>query len=789
VQERKLHLLLAEAEAKVPLPLSTEALNAMLVECGRCRDQELASMVERAGVRAGVERTGRTYELLIRATGNDVTRISALLKEIRGKPVDLGGVASSVLAACCQQDNSFLADQLYEVAIAHKDLQTTVLMAVARYYSEHGHPEKACQIFDTHLKETCSSPAPLGITSSRRLLDSHTQRCLVGAALRCGREDVSTCLLESAPTEVAKHINTIRGLAKRGNLTEALSIFRALEASGAELTPSFFNIVLDACVECRDVDQAEQLMRKMLKQGKADAVSYNTMIKAHLRRESYSSARALMEEMRRSGHTPNHVTYNELIKQLAQSEGARRSQVWDVVDEMTSAGVRPNHVTCSILLKSLKAKSSEQDIIRTMELADNTDEPVDEVLLSSIVEACVRIGKPSLLTAKLKQLHGQGDIQVTGAHTFGSLIKAYGHARDINGAWRCWKEMRSQHVKPTCITIGCMVEAVVTNGDVDGGYELIMDLLEDDQCKDQVNAVVFGSVLKGYSRARRMERVWTTFQEMLARGIEPSVATFNTIVDGCTRSGQMEKVLGLLLDMKSRGLQPNLVTYSTVIKGFCQHGDLPAALEALAELRASGLQPDEIVYNTLLDGCLQASLVHDGERLFRQMQQEGVHASNYTLTVMVKLMGQARRVDRAFEIVEMSTRRFRFRPNAHVCNALVQACLLAKDTNRAAEAYEQMVRDRIGPDPRVCHALVRALLQAGSLVRAVSIVRAATGINGGWYTAGSDLEDTFLSEMLSLLVAKGNEGVPLAKALLADLQSVRPKLKVDLSVERRLAAR
>ena len=28
-----------------------------------------------------------------------------------------------------------------------------------------------------------------------------------------------------------------------------------------------------------------------------------------------------------------------------------------------------------------------------------------------------------------------GDIKVNGSHTFGSLIKAYGHARDMKSAW------------------------------------------------------------------------------------------------------------------------------------------------------------------------------------------------------------------------------------------------------------------------------------------------------------------------------------------------------------------
>merc|ERR1719478_1400883 len=108
---------------------------------------------------------------------------------------------------------------------------------------------------------------------------------------------------------------------------------------------------------------------------------------------------------------------------------------------MNEAGVKPNQVTISILLKSLNSYSGESDILKTMDLINTMDEPMDEVLLSSVVEACVRIGKPDLLESKLKQLQGNTGVAISGSHTYG------------------------RHIKPTSITLGCMVEAIVSNGD------------------------------------------------------------------------------------------------------------------------------------------------------------------------------------------------------------------------------------------------------------------------------------------------------------------------------------
>merc|ERR1719183_473237 len=229
--------------------------------------------------------------------------------------------------------------------------------------------------------------------------------------------------------------------------------------------------------------------------------------------------------MRKLGLQPNRVTFNELLNAVVV-QGARRSDIWEVVREMKTLEIPPNQVTCSILLKNLNAKSAETDVSLTMDLIESIDEPMDEVLISSVVEACVRIGKAELLAKKLQVLQQKDRVVINSCHTCGSLIKAYGHAKDIEGVWHCWKEMRSRLIKPTPITLGCMVEAVVNNGDTEAAFELLHDCLQDDQCRQSVNAVLYCSVLKGFAHEKKLERVWDVYQEMCEKHIEMSLILF-----------------------------------------------------------------------------------------------------------------------------------------------------------------------------------------------------------------------------------------------------------------------
>lgn len=243
-----------------------------------------------------------------------------------------------------------------------------------------------------------------------------------------------------------------------------------------------------------------------------DAVSFNTLIKAHLQLGHYARARALIQDITMEGLQPTKVTFNELIKAVTTKGNARGCPtIWSIVAEMQEADVELSRVTCSILLTCLNASSGMQNITRTMEPVDASERPVDEMSLSSIVEACVRIGKLELLSAWLGMLKDSSSVVVNGAHTFGSFIKAYGYAQDAKGAWCCWQEMRSRQIRPTGITADCMVEAVVSNGGTEGGYELIYQMQDGDQCREALNSVIYCSVLKIAAqlvKAARGEQLW-----------------------------------------------------------------------------------------------------------------------------------------------------------------------------------------------------------------------------------------------------------------------------------------
>jgi len=772
--------------------ITDDTVTIMLTECVRQRDVVLTQQVEALARLRGVPLSDLTFTLLVKGYSADGSKVAALLEEISSrKRTCCADLALAVIAHCAQTKDVVLADKLRAHTVFAK--QPQVLSALIRLYAENEQHDKACDVYENELQ--CVQTSDASPTQRPLLLDTHVERSLMNAALRCGRSNLAKRLLDSPSGHIAKHITMIRNCAAENNLQGAMRVFDSLQQSGAEMNTVIYNTVLDACVECRDLKAAESWMSQMKATAMVDVVSFNTLIKAHLMNHNFVRARGVIDQMKSQGVQPNRVTFNELINAMVTKGGeVERARIWETIAEMKSVDVKPNQVTCSILLKSLNGRSNHVDVMKTMDLLNAMDEAMDEVLLSSVVEACVRIGKPELLTSKLKQLEDGYGITVNGSHTFGSLIKAYGHARDIDGVWRCWKEMRSRHIRPTSITLGCMVEAVVSNGDTEGAYELIHQMHDDDQCRDALNSVIYCSVLKGFTREKKIERVWSVYDEMVKRRIELSIVTYNTLIDACARCGRMEHVDDILQNMAKHGIKPNVITYSTMLKGHCQMGSIQTAFSVLEDMkRNTKLRPDEIMYNSLLDGCAQNNLVDEGLGLLKEMQSEGVTPSNFTLSILVKMMNRARKLSNAFSLVEEITNKYGFKANVHVYTNLIQACISNRQLHKGLNVLETMLKEKIAPENRTYAILIRACISHGQFDEAIGLLRGALGLPGfsSIFAASpslavcQSLDHSLVNEAL-ISLADHRQTQEVAVSLLSDIKQQKPRVRIDSSTQRRV---
>merc|ERR1719464_200054 len=394
---------------------------------------------------------------------------------------------------------------------------------------------------------------------------------------------------------------------------------------------------------------------------------------------------------------------------------------------MQVAGHAANVVTCSILLKIVTSRRHACDLERILKLVDRAVEPSDEVLFGALAEACIRVGDLELLWERMQdfaKVRGLGKIY---APTYGSMIKAYGQAGDLQHVWQLWEEMVAQQVIPTAITLGCMVEALVMNRNVEQAWKLTDEVWQKKEQRPFVNTVIYSTILKGFAMARQHDMVTALNEEMKQRGIPRNKITYNTILNSMALCGLMHRVPEVLQDMREADPRedPDVVTYSTIIKGYCKLGDLDKGLELFQQMRAEAhLVPDELMYNSILDGCTRQNRLDEAKRILQQMLKAKIKPSNYTLSIVTRFLGRAN-LDQAFATVESISSEYGFRPNVQVYTCLMQACFDNRQPGKALALHDEIVRKGVVPDERMYTALVRGCLHSGETHKAASLVRCA----------------------------------------------------------------
>jgi len=294
-----------------------------------------------------------------------------------------------------------------------------------------------------------------------------------------------------------------------------------------------------------------------------------------------------------------------------------------------------------------------------------------------------------------------------------------------------------------------------------------------------LNTVIYSSVLKGFATAKNIDKVFAVHEEMQQRGIPCNTIIYNTMLDACAKCYAMSRSEQVLQAMTASSVEPDIVTYSTIVKGQCLEGNIDKALAVLKEMRANkNIEPDEIMYNSFLDGCAKQHRVDEALTALEEMQAVGIRPSNFTVSILVKLLGRVRRLNQAFGIMEDFSKRYGFKPNIQVYTCLMQACIQNRKLDRAIALHDTMVSAGCSPDEKMYTGLVRGCLQLHAPQKAVDVARAAYQLQGSTLAlskkglAVAGVERQVMIEVWASLQSGTKDDKTLGDALAADMERV-----------------
>jgi len=662
--------------------LSYEVVAALVDDVVKATNPELLRELHQrldmdAGGSGGVASRAPLCEALLRgyAMIGDSRAVEVFDRFVQDGFEPTAGTLSNICSSCAESRHVQLAEHLVLYARREGVGHTTLALysAMMKVYQHAKLFHKTCDLHEGMVQD--------GIEP-----DTVAYGCLIKAAVESGRVELARRLfLESGNPDLLNYMSLIRAAGRERDVPKALELLGELERSPLPVDITAYNCVLEVCAVCGGKSEGDALFKRMEAAGHVDVVSYNTRIKACVTNGQRAALPGILEAMRSRGIQLNVVTYNSLIKDCIMRQESQRA--WQYVNEMEAAGVAPDAFTCSILVKGVKHAFCAEEVDAIIGLVERVGVTPDEVLVTCLLDACVRLKGIPRLNRILDQFTGSG--VVPSLHSCATLLKAYGHARRLDCAWLLWRELVGERrLTPTEEMFANMIDACVVNGAIDDAIAVFHEMKATVQISRSASALA--TLIKACVMQKDVTRALEIYNDLKEGSVSIGKVTYNTLIDALVRLGNMDRATQLFRDMDLSAVSPDLITYSTLIKGHAACGDLEQGLQLLGIMQKRGIMPDAIVFNSILDGCAHKQMRTLTEQVLQDMEGVGIKPSNFTLSILVKLYGRCNDLDKAFEVVSEYPKKYSFAVNAQVYTCLMFTCISGGELPRALDVYERM---------------------------------------------------------------------------------------------------
>ncbi|PSS11190.1 Pentatricopeptide repeat-containing protein [Actinidia chinensis var. chinensis] len=221
------------------------------------------------------------------------------------------------------------------------------------------------------------------------------------------------------------------------------------------------------------------------------------------------------------------------------------------------------------------------------------------------------------------------------------------------------------------------------------------------------NAVVWNSLICGYSQVGSLHEAIDLFRQMGNSNVKPDRFTISALLGVCAQTGAFslgnwvrkfaenngiwDAHIGTsLIDMYAKcgfilmarevfdripSRERTVATWNAIISGYASYGHADPVITLFHEVKRSGARPDSITFLAVLHVCAHAGLVDKGKQFFDLMKYYKITPNVEHYGCMVDLLGRAGFLKEARELIM----KMEIKPNAVVWAALLGACSIHGD--------------------------------------------------------------------------------------------------------------
>ncbi|KAJ8627541.1 hypothetical protein MRB53_020848 [Persea americana] len=417
---------------------------------------------------------------------------------------------------------------------------------------------------------------------------------------------------------------------------------------------SFYNALLQECLESSDLQTGKMLHTNILKSGFLSQIFLtNRLIQLYFKREDSHDARKLFDEMPQR----DSFTWNIMIAGYVRSKdiiGARKifdGYVWR------------NDISWNTIIRGYVQEGKGSIALNLFNQMIIQGLKPTHFAVSSVLRACA--GLSWLKTGKL--LHGliyrfglEGNVVVCT-----SLIDMYCKCRELTNACHVFNRMPERNI----VSWNAILTGYSQNSLGEDCFRMFIEMLEFGLKPDHIT---FAVLLSSTAALANLVQGKQLHGFIVKSQFGSDVYVETALIDVYAKCGSVDNARQVFNSMTKQ----NTVSWSSMVIAYAQNGYGKEAISLFEELLNSGFKPDAITFVGVLMACSHSGLVDEGCRYFDIMQRvHGIEPDKTHYTSLVDLFGRAGYLKEAVELINSMP----VKPDAAIWGALLGACRVHRD--------------------------------------------------------------------------------------------------------------
>lgn len=287
----------------------------------------------------------------------------------------------------------------------------------------------------------------------------------------------------------------LKSYGKVGNLEGAKAIYEQMQNMEGGLDLVARNSMVATLADLGLVSEAKLAFESLKEMGRADSISYATMMHIYKNMDRIDEAIKIAEEMKMLGLLRDCVSYNKVL--VCYATNRQFYKCGELLHGMISQKLLPNDGTFKVLFTILKKGGFPIEAVEQLDSSYQEGKPYASQATFTALYSLVGMHTLALESA---QAFMESEVIDLDSCAYNMAIYAYTSAGDVEKALNIYMKMRDKHVKPDLVTyinlVGCYGKAGMFEG-----VKQIYGLLE--QGEIEPSKSLFKAIINAYKVCKR----------------------------------------------------------------------------------------------------------------------------------------------------------------------------------------------------------------------------------------------------------------------------------------------